>query len=193
MQFEINIVDSSDGDKFARQLRLTQDQLEIILRDPNLGVYVGLDAPNLGRRPKLRDYNGCKAGGHAFCITPEGNLQPCCTFPLVLGNVNNDTIANIVSNNRELEKWRNCTLEDYSECLKYDYCEYCTMCPGQGYIQHKDYLKPADGSCFIAKSRYRLIQKLKSGDDPLKGRNVYEVVKELPKYAFVLGRVMDKG
>jgi len=193
MQFEVNIVDSNDGDKCARQLRLTQDQLEIVLRDPYLGVYVGLDAPNFGKRTKEKDKNGCKAGGHSFCITPEGNLQPCCTFPMILGNVKDETIVSIISNNIELERWRKCTLNDYTECLKHEYCEYCSICSGQGYIQHRDYLKPPESSCYMAKARYSLAHKLLLGEDPLCGRNVYKAISELPQYSFDLKRIIEKG
>ena len=190
MQFELNIVDSNEGDKCARQLRLTPDQLEIVLRDPNLGVYVGLDAPNIGKRTIIKENNGCKAGGHAFCITPEGNIQPCCSFPMILGNIKEATISSIISTNKELERWRKCTLEDYTECLKHEYCEYCSICSGQGYIQHGDFLKPPESSCYMAKARYSLAQKLILGEDPLKGRTVYEVIRELPQYSYVLRRMM---
>ena len=193
MQFEVNIVDSNEGDICARQLRLTPDQLEIVLRDPSLGVYVGLDAPNLGKRIKEKEKNGCKAGGHSFCITPEGNLQPCCTFPMILGNVKEATIISIISNNRELEYWRKCTLKDYTECLKHDYCEYCSICSGQGYIQYGDYLKPPESSCYMAKARCSLAKKLLSGEDPLYGRNVSEAISELPQYSFNLKRMIEKG
>lgn len=193
MQYEVNIVDSNEGDRCARQLRLTPDQLQIILRDPNLGVYIGLDAPNLGKRTKLKEYNGCKAGGHSFCITPEGNLQPCCSFPMVLGNIKEDTISSILSNSTILEEWRNCTLKDYSECLKYEYCDYCSICSGQGYIQHGDYLKPAESSCYMAKARFALAQKLLSGEDPLKGKDIRDAVRNLPQYGYKLKRMIGKG
>ena len=45
-QFEINITESNDGDLCAKQLRLTEEQLNIVLRDNNLALYVGKEAPN---------------------------------------------------------------------------------------------------------------------------------------------------
>lgn len=99
----------------------------------------------------------------------------------------------LMSKNKELERWRRCTLEDYTECLKHDYCEYCAICSGQGYIQHGDFLKPSESSCFMAKARYSLAQKLLSGEDPLNGRTVYEAIKKLPQYSYELKRMLDKG
>lgn len=44
-QFELNISDSIDGDQCARQLRLTEEQLQVVLRDNNVPMYVGAEAP----------------------------------------------------------------------------------------------------------------------------------------------------
>jgi hypothetical protein len=112
---------------------------------------------------------------------------------MVLGNIKEDTISSILSNSTILEEWRKCTLKDYSECLKYEYCDYCSICSGQGYIQHGDYLKPAESSCYMAKARFALAQKLLSGEDPLKGKDIRDAVRNLPQYGYKLKRMIGKG
>lgn len=189
VQFEVTIVDSIEGDKCSRNLRLKEDQLEIVLRDPNLITYVGLEVPNQGKIPKLLNFNGCKAGSNCFAVTPEGNVQPCCSFPMVLGNVKKSSFYSIISNNKKLETWRKVVLKEYTECLKHDYCDYCSICSGQGYVENGDYLQPPESSCYIAKARYSLYCKLIRGEDPLEGRNVYQAISELPQYHFSMKKV----
>lgn len=123
-QFELNLTDSIDGDKcVSRSLRLTQEQLEIVLRDDNTPMYVGQEAPNYGGQPKLLDRNPCGAGCNSFCITPEGNLIPCCAFHMIFGNLKKSTIRKIVEESDALKYWQNLSLDKYEECGKYEYCK----------------------------------------------------------------------
>lgn len=190
-QFEINITDSNEGDRCARQLRLTENQLEVVLRDNNIKLYIGEEAPNFGGQAKDMNTNGCGAGHFSFCITPEGNLQPCCSFPMILGNLKRQSFQNILEKNEYLEKWRQATLNEYTECGKNEYCAYCNLCPGQGYIEHGSYLKPAESCCYMAKIRYNLAQKMKNGYNPLNGKEFVEALQELPINNVELRRIFD--
>lgn len=189
-QFEINITDSNEGDRCARQLRLTEEQLQVVLRDDNLPLYVGPEAPNYGGQPRQMDVNGCGAGDTTFCITPEGNLQPCCAFPMPFGNLKTHTLQEILSSNK-LEDWRSCTLQKYAECGQHDYCDYCNLCPGQGYVEHGDYKKPAESCCYMAKIRCSLANKMMNGFDPLHGKEFVEALQSLPKVKVELRRIFD--
>lgn len=190
-QFEINITDSNEGDRCARQLRLTEEQLQVVLRDDNLPLYVGPEAPNYGGQSRNLDVNGCGAGCTTFCITPEGNIQPCCAFPMPFGNLKRHTLDEIFSEDTALQEWRNCTLKQYSECGQHDYCDYCNLCPGQGYIEHGDYRKPAESCCYMAQIRFRLARKMMEGYDPLHGKEFVEALHELPKAKVLLRRIID--
>ena len=182
-QFEISLTDSIEGDKcVSKYLRMTPEQLEIVLRDDNIPLYVGREAPNFGGQPKRMDVNPCGAGDNSFCITPEGNVIPCCSFHTVFGNVKEHSIAKIVANSKELDYWRNLTLNDYEECGRYDYCGYCNLCPGNNFMEHGTPLKASETNCYIAKARYKLAQKMMKGYDSLNGKTLRERLAELPDY-----------
>ncbi|MBE6259714.1 MAG: radical SAM protein [Prevotella sp.] len=182
-QFEINLTDSIEGDKcVSKYLRMTSEQLEIVLRDDNVALYVGKEAPNYGGQSKPMDKNPCGAGDNSFCITPEGNLIPCCSFHTLLGNIKKQNVSKIVNESKELAYWRGLKLSDYEECGQYDYCAYCNLCPGNNFIEHGTPLKPSEVNCFMAKTRYNLAQKMMRGYDPLNGKNLRERLAELPDY-----------
>lgn len=183
-QFEINLTDSIEGDRcVSKYLRMTPEQLEIVLRDDNITLYVGKEAPNYGGQPKPMDDNPCGAGDNSFCITPEGNLIPCCAFHTLFGNLKKESVSEIVGESKELAYWRSLTLNDYEECGRYEYCAYCNLCPGNNFIEHGTPLKPAEVNCYVAKVRYELAQKLMKGYDPLNGKSFRERLAELPDFA----------
>lgn len=187
-QFEINITDSNEGDMCARQLRLTEEQLYVVLRDNNIPLYVGPEVPNFGGHHRNLDGVACGSGKTSFCISPEGNLQPCCAFPLSFGNLKRQTIDEIFHENIPMKAWQQHFLNEFTECGRHDYCDYCNLCVGCGYIEHKDWKKPAESCCYMAKVRYNLAHKIIDGIDPLQGQEFVTALKALPKAKVVLQR-----
>lgn len=182
-QFEISLTDSIEGDKcVSKYLRMAQEQLEIVLRDDNVALYVGKEAPNYGGQQKTMDQNPCGAGDNSFCVTPEGNLIPCCAFHTLFGNIKKQSISEIIKDSKELAYWRGLKLSDYEECGHYDYCAYCNLCPGNNFIEHGTPLKASEVNCYMAKTRYGLAQKMMQGYDPLNGKTLRERLAELPDY-----------
>ncbi len=180
VQYEVNITDSNEGDICARRLRLTEEQLSVVLLDKNISLFVGEGGRGFDIEQRNLDIKGCGAGDYSFCITPEGNLQPCCAFPMVIGNLKNSSINDCIVDNSKLKEWRSSTLKNYVECGSHNYCTCCNLCSGQGYIEHGDYKVAAEGCCYLAKIRYNLTQKIKQGIDPLNGESFLDALSRLP-------------
>ena len=182
-QFEISLTDSIEGDRcVSKYLRMTPEQLEIVLRDDNVSLYVGKEAPNYGGQQKPLEENPCGAGYNSFCITPEGNLIPCCAFHTLFGNIKERSVSEIIEGSKELLYWRGLKLSDYEECGQYDYCAYCNLCPGNNFIEHGTPLKASEVNCYMAKTRFTLAQKMILGFDPLNGKTLRERLAELPDF-----------
>lgn len=177
-QFDLNITDSLDGDKCASlYLRLPKDLMEIVLRDKDLPYYTNEKGVSRETAAIPSD-KVCGAGLHSFCVTPEGFLEPCCSFPILIGNLRDTSLKKILAEN-VLKLWQSRRLKDFSDCYKHDYCIYCQMCPGNNYSSNGNPLKPAENNCMIAKTRYDLVQKIKQGKDPLHGKNVKETLQQV--------------
>lgn len=182
-QFEINLTDSVEGDTcVSKYLRMTPEQLEIVLRDDNISMYVGEEAPNYGGQKKDMEQPPCGAGENSLCITPEGNVIPCCAFHTAFGNLREKSISDILQNSTDRKYWLGLILNDYEECGKLDYCAYCNLCPGNNFVEHGTPLKASEVNCHMAKARYNLAQNLQQGNDPLKGKTLRERLSELPDY-----------
>lgn len=177
VQYELNVTDSIDGDKcVSRFLRLTPEMLNVILQDDNTPMYVGKELPNYGGQTKNMIANGCGAGINSFCITPNGDLIPCCAFHLKFGNFRDSSLAEILNQNITLHNWQCLTLEQYEECGRHDYCAYCNLCPGNNYTEHGDVKKAGENNCYMAKCRWALACRLMQGEQPLDQVQIREKV-----------------
>lgn len=178
-QFEVSITDSIEGDKCAtRFLRLRENELEVVLRDSRVPLYVGPEVPDYGRVIRDMSANACGAGYNTFCIRPDGKLIACCSFHTIFGDLTVQSLSEILSTSVSLKKWQSLTLRDYVDCGKYNYCSYCNLCPGNNFSQNGDPKKSGDNNCYIAKVRYNLASKLKAGFDVLDGKSVEEKIQE---------------
>ena len=180
VQYEVSVTDSIDGDKcVSRYLRMSPEEYEIVLRDSDIPLYVGPEAPDFGRQMRNPNENPCGAGDNSFCITPDGYLIPCCSLHLKFGNLCKESLDAILQS-ETLLWWRNLKLADYEECGKYDYCDYCNLCPGNNFSQWGTPLKASENNCYIAKVRYGLAKRMRNDSyDPLGGKSLIEVLKSL--------------
>lgn len=180
-QLECNIFDSVDGDAcVSYYLRLSPEEMKIVLRDKDNPLYIGSEIKNYGSREFKKNQNVCGAGYAGFCITPSGHLTYCVSFPSVIGNLRSEKLIDILRKEKLLQ-WRNRTLEDYTECTKYDYCNFCPLCPGLNFTKNGDPFKPSDNNCYIAKIRHEVFQLLQCGQDPLNGNDIDTALSLLPE------------
>ena len=137
------------------------------------------------------DANACGAGTFSYCISPDGNLQPCCSFPMSFGNFKEKSLNDIILNNELLTAWQKDTLQNYEDCGKHEYCDYCNLCAGQNYVEHNDYRKAAENCCYMAKVRHRFAHRMMEGYDPLNGEEFESALQRLPKATVNLHRIYD--
>ena len=90
-----------------------------------------------------------------------------------------------------LIKWQKDTLQNYEDCGKHEYCDYCNLCAGQNYVEHKAYRKAAENCCYMAKVRHCLAHRMMEGYDPLNGEEFESALHRLPKATVALHRIYD--
>lgn len=188
-QFDLNITDSLDGDKCAsKYLRLNREMMEVVLRDPDLPYYINGSRDSKINAFQMQNEEMCNAGVNSLCLTPSGDIQPCCAFPLKCGNVRDFSLIEIMNSNA-INLWRYRKAHSETECMTHSYCEFCQLCAGNNYNSTGDYLKPSENNCFLAQERYNLNNKMKQGYDPLNGKDIDSILENIEIPSIRLHRV----
>ena len=181
--FDYSVVDSIDGDVCPTQhLRLTSKELELVLMDEEI-------------EPKTKDFDifsnpapasgaPCRAGRGVFCVTPDGKLIPCVSMHMILGDLIKQDFHSILKDNKQLNNLLKSKKSDYIECGTHDYCKCCIFCAGNSYTEHNYPFQANENNCYVAKNRFSLMEKLKSGVDILNGKTLKENIEMLPDYQF---------
>ena len=186
---DVKITDAIDGDKCpTRYLRLTPEQLEVVLLDDTVLMNVSKDEILAIEKKHgiIQDATPCNAAIYVFCINPNGDLTPCSSFHFVLGNLKNTSFRDIVSGNKNIDWWKNIKASQYEECYTHDYCDYCVLCAGNNFNATGSVLKAGENNCYIAKVRHSLAMKIKENKDILNGKTIDEKIEELnTKVAFL--------
>lgn len=178
-QIDVSLTDAVDGDiTITENLQVKGELLDIILRDPNVPIYVGKEVPDYGRQKKNKSEAFCGAGTVMMNITPEGDVTPCNSFPTQFGNLKENTFSEIIKNSSELRQWQGIVINDYEECGTHDRCDYCSRCPGQSFIEHGTPLKASSANCNMASARMNLANLMREGKDPLNGKSVGSALEQ---------------
>lgn len=178
-QIEANLCMGVDGDmSIINHLRLSQQEFEILLRDKDISLYVGLELPNEGKVIKAAEAYPCGGGNLFYTIMPTGEMIVCTSLHYVLGDTSKQSISSILKGDK-LKKWRNTRIGDIELCGKSPKCDYCNLCCGNNFSEHGVVTKPSSVNCWMAEVRYNLMQKLKCGYDPLNGFSVNERLSQL--------------
>jgi radical SAM protein with 4Fe4S-binding SPASM domain len=194
VQIDVTLTDSVDGDSaITEQLQIDGELLEIVLRDPEVSLYVGPEAPEYGKSGKNKDEAFCGAGINLMNITPEGDITPCNSFPTQFGNLRTDSFINIWKKNQALTSWKSITIQDYDECGTHDRCSFCNRCPGQSFIEHGNPLQASSANCNSANARMELANKLQAGIDPLKGKSFEERLSEIDIDKKIIRKNMNRN
>lgn len=95
-------------------------------------------------------------------INPKMLVKLCTSLDIIIADLNKVSLSDIwtspLSANINLQKWRKLKRKDLKECYKYDYCHYCTYCPGKAFREN-GYLKKSATCCRDAKIKMRIAQE----------------------------------
>lgn len=95
----------------------------------------------------------CSAGWNSVSITSWGEVLPCITWRMSLGNLREQSFHDIWTFSPLLERIRSLTHGDFdSACSSCGALSKCHKCPGLAYSEHRNPLLPSSDRCRATKA-----------------------------------------
>jgi len=98
----------------------------------------------------------CKVGRTVISVSARGDIYPCESMSMSLGNIREKSIADIWENSASVKHLRGLTDEDFEECLNCEAKKFCHRCAGHVYLETGSYLKKSESFCKTAKAKAKL-------------------------------------
>jgi hypothetical protein len=186
---EASLSHGADGAKAPVKVGITDiGTLVEMAMTPGAASFVGGPEDDYSRVDKDKSASVCGAGISALHLDPEGNIMPCASLPIMVGNVKEMDvrelwrsaieargvkidISDVPKSDNEmwtsrpdvLASWQAVRLGDYLECGTHDRCDWCQKCPGKAMLEHGDPLAPSTQDCRLSLSRMWATELLEAG------------------------------
>lgn len=101
----------------------------------------------------------CGAALSILNIGSTGDVTPCATWNLSLGNVFKTSLKEVWEKSAVIKKIRKTTFASFPKCLKCEASEYCTICMAKNYSESNDYLSPNEYFCEVAHINKKVVDE----------------------------------
>lgn len=159
LQIDVTITRRNDGDSEPLSCSITDDAaLDWLLSQDGLPLYAATKRLSAGPPLQSRDLEGplCGAGSNGVTVQPDGTVVPCASLMLPLGNVKENSLAEIWQG-EAMTSWRSLRFVDNRNCAACADLECCSFCPGISLLEQGSMLVPNANDCRIARSRRRVL------------------------------------
>ena len=103
----------------------------------------------------------CNAGKYSLYISSTGNIYPCVSLQVNLGNIRHTSLMDVWENNEELHMWQKMRNRDFAGFGENTYCQYCMgICAGLAHLENGKYNQCPKSSCYKAKAREKAHKKI---------------------------------
>jgi radical SAM protein with 4Fe4S-binding SPASM domain len=143
--FDFNLIPMENGSINNLSTGLTMEQLKTIYREVDReGLILRNNVKLTGRGNQLPQGGSviCNPGRINGCIASNGDVFPCPTLRIPMGNLREMSFEEIWKTDK-IDSLRYMKVEDLKTCSVCPTLRYCNRCPGVAYLETSDYLGPA--------------------------------------------------
>ena len=128
-----SIFGKTDGDDAPHQLEVNECDLPVIVKETD-----EINSVLLGNIFKQDGDVICSAGHSNICVNFTGDVWPCNTLTMPVGNVFENTLKEIWNASPKLMEWRRISRKSPDVCGKCQLASKCVRCPGLAYMENND-------------------------------------------------------
>jgi radical SAM protein with 4Fe4S-binding SPASM domain len=138
---------SLDPARSPERLRIKMDQVNFLLQRRERPFFV-----RGHRSDQSQEEFICNAGREACCISAEGKVYPCVSLRWECGDLRNKSFHEIWTRSPVLKEIRSYKEEDFKDCFRCKWKADCHFCPGMGFFEHGNMLRPSKELCRLTRA-----------------------------------------
>jgi radical SAM protein with 4Fe4S-binding SPASM domain len=151
--FDAMVTPRLDGAEAPLSLRADAEALARALAHPRLASLRGESLPG----PPDPDDLPCALARHTTRISPTGDVYPCPSYPVPVGNLLQRSFTDIWSGGELLDRLRALRVKDLEgDCHGCAKGSYCGRCTAVALIEHGRELGPSREACRVADAKERV-------------------------------------
>jgi len=140
------VFSSLDPGRSPERWRVKTRELKDLLKREGLPFFKSPEAVD----PTPEDWI-CNAGRQACSISAEGKVYPCVALRWESGDLRKASFHEIWDHSPVLETIRSYQEKDFKTCFRCPWKRECHFCPGMGFFEHGNMLKPSREMCRMTK------------------------------------------
>lgn len=141
------VFSSLDPGRSPERLRIRTRQLKGLIQRETLPFFRSPEAVD----PDHEDWI-CNAGRQACSISAGGKVYPCVALRWESGDLRQTSFQEIWDHSPVLEKIRSYREKDFKTCFRCPSKQECHFCPGMGFFEHGNMLKPSKEMCRMTRA-----------------------------------------
>lgn len=147
--FDAKITAMENTDPQPLALRMSGETLERFYRSSRMVDYLETTYADHTPETELRPlaHTPCRAGQQTVSIDPRGQVWPCNALPLPVGDLRQQSFAEIWAGSRRLDEVRRLRWAEIDECNRCQLRNYCQRCHGMALIEHGELAGPSLEAC----------------------------------------------
>lgn len=126
-------------DFYLQKKKILQDELVLILEQAPFAILSWKERIHLLQKAKKRICGGCSAGNAICVIDPVGNVRPCPSLAVNVGNVRDADLSTVWESSEILKRLRDRN-NLKGRCGICSYKNICGGCRAEAYSRYDDYL-----------------------------------------------------
>lgn len=153
LQLDVVVAPKNDGNRDPLEHQLDDDGLYRVLSSE---VIIPKRTMRVGTSPSGSLI--CRAGMDVCCISPGGDVYPCVSMPVSLGNLREQSFSE-VWRGPTAERFRQFRFADLHQCVSCPDLDYCIRCWGLALVESGNHLGPSYLNCRVARMRHRILRE----------------------------------
>ena len=151
----LSIINKNNGDSSPQQYAVSDIETVKEIISISKTKFISMDKESAVQKTDLKS-SICGAGTSSVCISPDGNVYPCVSLKIKIGNIFSKSLKAIWNSKERKDVLDSLIWEKAEKCPDCKYVDYCPHCVGISHLENGRMLSCNNCDFLLAKASYEI-------------------------------------